>query len=485
MLHLRLFDSSFYYALESSGVVSTSSSSAAVSLAASTSTERAFNGSLEGAEGAGGVDDVAAVNLTYITPAISHVILAPTTIPPMVQIPIQTTAAPCHDFDLEAVGNSTCGDNLNSFYFYETQQFITLWFLFFTIVLGNSAVLFVMFIKKNRKSRMNFFIKQLAFADLCVGLINVLTDIVWRSTVAWNAGNLACKLIRFIQTTITYASTYVLVAMSIDRYDAINNPMNFSKSSKRGRRLVAGAWLLAVIFSIPMLYLYEEEVIQGSQQCWIELGSPERWQYYMVAVSFLLFVAPAVIISFCYAIIVKTIWANGSIFLPTERGAAPTRRASSRGIIPRAKVKTVKMTLTIVFVFIICWSPYIVFDLLQVYDYIPHTQSNIALASFVQSLAPLNSAANPLIYCLFSSQVFRTLSRYPPFKWFNCCCKSNRNNSRQNRCNTVGRRLQNSCDSMRTLTTSLTTSRRSANRTNAHVVINERPTMVVPAMSEV
>jgi len=133
-----------------------------------------------------------------------------------------------------------------------------LWILFFTIVLGNSAVLFVMFINKNRKSRMNFFIKQLALAgafwgrryfsfhclipsllllDLSVGLLNVLTDIVWRSTVAWRAGNLACKVIRFSQAVVTYSSTYVLVAMSIDRYDAIRHPMNFSKSCKLSRRV--------------------------------------------------------------------------------------------------------------------------------------------------------------------------------------------------------------------------------------------------------
>ena len=86
-----------------------------------------------------------------------------------------------------------------------------------------------------------------------------------------------------------------------------------------------------------------------------------------------------------------------------------SRRASSRGLIPRAKVKTVKMTIVIVIVFILCWSPYIVFDLLQVFGQIPRTQTNLAVATFVQSLAPLNSAANPLIYCLFSPEVGRTL----------------------------------------------------------------------------
>jgi len=60
-------------------------------------------------------------------------------------------------------------------------------------------------------------------------------------------------------------------------------------------------------------------------------------------------------------------------------------------------------------VFILCWSPYIVFDLLQVYGHVPKTQTNIAIATFIQSLTPLNSAANPIIYCLFSTPFCKTI----------------------------------------------------------------------------
>jgi len=42
---------------------------------------------------------------------------------------------------------------------------------------------------------------MITFSDLSVGLINVLTDIVWRMTVSWNAGNAACKIIRFLQVS--------------------------------------------------------------------------------------------------------------------------------------------------------------------------------------------------------------------------------------------------------------------------------------------
>jgi neuropeptide S receptor len=140
----------------------------------------------------------------------------------------------------------------------------------------------------------------------------------------------------------------------------------------------------------------------------------------MSLVASILFIIPALIISLCYAIIVKTIWEKGTYMGTKARGRKGkngrgddeedrgSRRASSRGIIPRAKVKTVQMTFVIVIVFIACWSPYIVFDLLQVFDQIPKTQTNIAVATFIQSLAPLNSAANPLIYCLFSTQIWKT-----------------------------------------------------------------------------
>ncbi|XP_029045197.1 cardioacceleratory peptide receptor isoform X2 [Osmia bicornis bicornis] len=300
-------------------------------------------------------------------------------------------------------------DEIDSFYFYETEQFTVLWLLFAMIVVGNIAVLIGLLWGKRRKTRMDFFIKQLAFADLLVGLISVLTDIIWRTTVTWHAGNVACKLIRFMQAVVTYSSTYVLVALSIDRYDAITRPMNFTGRWWRARALVIGAWSLSALFSVPIIFLYEEKRIQ--------------WRIYMSLVSFTLFIAPALIIGGCYAVIVATIWSQGGAL--RQGPTRDTRRASSRGLIPRAKVKTVKMTLVIVFVFILCWSPYIVFDLLQVYGYVPETQTNIAVATFIQSLTPLNSAANPIIYCLFSTSFCKTVRNMQAISWVSGWCATN------------------------------------------------------------
>merc|ERR1712179_892638 len=127
----------------------------------------------------------------------------------------------------------------------------------------------------------------------------------------------------------------------------------------------------------------------------------------MTLVSVSLFVIPAILIGGCYSVIVVTIWRKSKEIVTTSHVAkngvpktieeSETRRASSRGLIPKAKVKTIKMTFVIVFVFILCWSPYIIFDMLQVYELIPSNETVRAIATFIQSLAPLNSAANPVI----------------------------------------------------------------------------------------
>ncbi|XP_065338332.1 cardioacceleratory peptide receptor-like isoform X2 [Cloeon dipterum] len=313
----------------------------------------------------------------------------------------------------EGPTNDTANDTLagaegdiNQFYFYETEQFIVMWLLFILILVGNSAVLAALLLDRTRaKSRMNFFIMHLAIADLSVGLINVLTDIISKQTVSWYAGNVACKFIRFMQVLVTYASTYVLVALSIDRYDAIRHPMNFSGSWRRARILIATAWMLSALFSAPIMFLFEERLVQGQLQCWIELPEQWHWQLYITLVAVALFFIPACIITFCYAVIVATIWAQGKIL-----GAQPARSTKV------SRVKTPTRT-----IFIMCWSPYIVFDLLQVYGQVPRTQTTTAVATFIQSLAPLNSAANPVIYCLFSSSICRSLRKLPPLVWIPFC----------------------------------------------------------------
>lgn len=71
-------------------------------------------------------------------------------------------------------------------------------------------------------------------------------------------------------------------------------------------------WIISIIFN-------KYDVLSDQLQCWIDLGEPWRWQIYMSLVSTILFVCPAIIITTCYAIIIKTIWANGALLMDTGR----------------------------------------------------------------------------------------------------------------------------------------------------------------------
>ena len=60
---------------------------------------------------------------------------------------------------------------------------------------------------------------------------------------------------------------------SIDRYDAITHPMNFSGSWKRARGLVAAAWILSFIFSAPLLHFFDtKDTKDYGTQCSIGTG---------------------------------------------------------------------------------------------------------------------------------------------------------------------------------------------------------------------
>nr|XP_026486285.1 cardioacceleratory peptide receptor-like [Vanessa tameamea] len=357
--------------------------------------------------------------------------------------------AECENCSLYTELNASLSSNdtrnvtlINKFYFYQNAQLAVLWVLLVAIVAGNATVVLALFLTKSRKSRMNFFIMQLAIADLWVGLISVLPDLIQRVTISWFAGSLACKLMKYLQGVVTYSSTYVLVALSVDRCDAITHPMNFTGSWRRARALIVGAWLLSFLFCVPMLFLFDEADIEGTLQCWSSINETQ-WRIWMTSVFLSLFVAPALTISACYGVIVVTIRQKSHRVLGKRAAATrqysddlDSRRASSRGIIPKAKIKTVKMTFVIVFVFVLCWSPYMIFDLLQVYGYVPDTQVNIAIASLIQSLAPLNSAANPVIYFIFSNRIFISLRNIPPYKWLWCWMKTGDSSANESRAHT-------------------------------------------------
>lgn len=89
--------------------------------------------------------------------------------------------------------------------------------------------------------------------------------------------------------------------------------------------------------------------------------------------------------------------------------APMTRKCESQqhgsGVIPKARIKTIKMTLVIVAAYILCWSPFCIINLCSVFRLMKEDSNiTIAIKTLTQSLAHLNSAVNPIIFWIFSSK---------------------------------------------------------------------------------
>ncbi|XP_012781596.2 neuropeptide S receptor isoform X2 [Ochotona princeps] len=229
-----------------------------------------------------------------------------------------------------------------SFYYsFKTEQLITLWVLFVFTIVGNSVVLFSTW-RRKRKSRMTFFVTQLAITE------------------------------------------------------------------KQAKVLIGIAWGLSFLFSIPTLIIFGKRTLSnGEVQCWALWPDDSYWTPYMTIVALLVYFIPLTIISVIYGIVIRTIWVKSKAYDTVISNCSDGKLCTSynRGLISKAKIKAIKYSVVIILAFICCWSPYFLFDILDNFNLLPDTKERFYASVIIQNLPALNSAINPLIYCVFSSSI--------------------------------------------------------------------------------
>ncbi|XP_027949701.1 neuropeptide S receptor, partial [Eumetopias jubatus] len=240
------------------------------------------------------------------------------------------------------------------------------------------------------------------------GLINILTDIIWRFTEDFLAPDLLHQVVRYLQIVLLYVSTHVLVSLSIDRYHAIVYPMKFLQGEKQAKVLIVIAWSLSFLFSIPALIIFGKRKLSNSEvQCWALWPDDSYWTLYMTIVAFLVYFIPLTIISAIYAIVIRTIWIKSKAHETVISNCSDGKLCTSyhRGLISKAKIKAIQYGIVIILAFICCWSPYFFFDILDNFSLLPDTKERVYASVIIQNLPALNSAINSLIYCVFSSSI--------------------------------------------------------------------------------
>uniref|UniRef100_A0A671XS15 Vasopressin V2 receptor n=1 Tax=Sparus aurata TaxID=8175 RepID=A0A671XS15_SPAAU len=286
--------------------------------------------------------------------------------------------------------------------------------------LGNSFVLWVLLRRRKHNAPMHVFMVNLCVADLVVALFQVLPQLIWDITERFQGPDLLCRSIKYLQIVGMFASSYMIVAMTVDRHHAICCPLQAYRGGAMSRwnTPVMVAWGLALVLSIPQVFIFSRtEVNHGEYECWGHFAEPWGLKAYVTWMTVAVFLLPALIITICQIRIFREI--HNNIYLKSERMlnsgsprcsldyAPPLPPATPPPSITKAMSKTVRMTLVIVLVYTICWSPFFIVQLWAAWD--PNPPNQGVAFTILMLLASLNSCTNPWIYTAFSSSVSREL----------------------------------------------------------------------------
>ncbi|RXN17771.1 dnaJ -like protein [Labeo rohita] len=181
-------------------------------------------------------------------------------------------------------------------------------------------------------------------------------------THRFKGSDLVCRAVKYLQVVGMFASTYMIVAMTIDRYHAVCKPMvSFFRGSFRRYVAISAAWLVSLAFSAPQMFIFSlQEVEKNVFDCWATFIEPWGSRIYITWITLSVFVLPAVILMYCQIKICAGIYFN--MKRKALQGSTGDGRSSSKGI-SSAMLKTVKMTFIIILVYTLCWSPFFVVQL--------------------------------------------------------------------------------------------------------------------------
>ncbi|KAK7084132.1 Olfactory receptor [Halocaridina rubra] len=229
-------------------------------------------------------------------------------------------------------------------------------------VVGNALVMWIVATSRKMHSVTNYFIANLALADIIIGLFAIPFQFQAALLQRWNLPEFMCAFCPFFQTVSVNVSIFTLTAIAVDRYRAIVFPLNPRPSKFRSKVVIASIWLFSTTLAVPnAIALRVKIVVDDATQkekpfCTADGIDPVvMWTYSHVMVGLQYFL-PLGIISFAYIRMGWELWGA-----QTPGNAEDARDAH----VLRNKKKVIKMLFIVVALFAFCWAPLQTYHILQ------------------------------------------------------------------------------------------------------------------------
>ncbi|XP_011049457.1 PREDICTED: orexin receptor type 1-like [Acromyrmex echinatior] len=288
-------------------------------------------------------------------------------------------------------------------------------------LIGNALVCMAVYRNHSMRTVTNYFIVNLAVADLLVLLICLPPSVLWDVTETWFLGLKLCKAVPYLQTVSVSISILTLTFISIDRWYAICFPLRFKSTTARAKTAIIVIWLISLLFDIPEL-LVLHTVPSNSRvqtilftQCVCAWSQESQTTFTIVKLIFL-YTMPLLFMSVAYWQIVRVLWKSDipghnlstricrSTEIPLSGGGNPEGQLRSRR-------KAAKMLVAVVITFAICFFPVHLLSILRCTMALPSNQWTIAISLIAHWLCYFNSAVNPVIYNFMSGKFRKEFRR--------------------------------------------------------------------------
>ncbi|XP_029924862.1 alpha-1B adrenergic receptor-like [Myripristis murdjan] len=143
-------------------------------------------------------------------------------------------------------------------------------FIMFAIV-GNILVILSVVCNRHLRIPTNYFIINLAIADLLLGTTVLPVSATLEVLDYWVFGRIFCDIWAAVDVLCCTASIMSLCVISIDRYIGVRYPLQYPMIVTEKRALLAmlGVWILAIVISIGPLLGWKQPPSQDDTECLI------------------------------------------------------------------------------------------------------------------------------------------------------------------------------------------------------------------------
>ncbi|KAK5875208.1 hypothetical protein CesoFtcFv8_027718 [Champsocephalus esox] len=345
--------------------------------------------------------------------------------------------------------------------------------IFLVSVFGNLLIIVVLVLNKRMRTVTNSFLLSLALSDLMMAVFcmpftlipNILEDFIF--------GAAMCKTVTYFMGISVSISTFSLMAIAIERYSAICNPLKSRSWQTRSHayRVIAATWVVSLILMVPYPVFSAIKTFPKSNgtvghMCRLFWPSGASEQTWYVLLLFTLFFIPGVVMIVAYGLISRELFRgihfeggqnrestpaaqkNGvgktvavsnddddgcyiqvskkptsAVELPTLSAAqAKSERARKNTSEAKlqAKKRVIRMLMVIVALFFICWMPLYSANTWKAFDLKSAFKAlSGAPISFIQLLSYSSACVNPVIYCFMNMRFRKAL-----LSTFACCCRN-------------------------------------------------------------